>query len=365
VLMEGVVDEAEVQRVLTRLVEDLRRPFRVGDGQVGVSASVGVRLGDPRDLVESLVGDADVAMYVAKAQGKNQLVVFEKDMRMEALERIDLRSELHSAIENGDLVVHYQPVVELSTGQVSGFEALVRWEHPVRGTVPPDRFISIAEETGLVVPLGRWVLREACRQLAEWQAAGLVNDRLRMSVNLSAYELLTPGVTEDVLLVLRETGIRPEQLTLEVTETALMGEPERAGEVLSAFAELGVAVAIDDFGTGYSSFAYLQRFPVDVIKVDRSFVSRIAEGPEQAALAHAIVKLAQTLRIATVAEGVEELAQAEILRGWGCSHGQGWWWARAMPVDAGAAWLAERRQPDGRVLAIATPGAAPAGAAAR
>jgi EAL domain-containing protein (putative c-di-GMP-specific phosphodiesterase class I) len=238
---------------------------------------------------------------------------------------------------------------------VSGFEALVRWQHATRGTVAPDHFVPLAEQTGLIVPLGRWVLREACRQLAAWQAGGLVHDGVRMSVNLSAHQLLAAGIADQVVDILDETGLQPHQLELEVTETALMVEPERAGEVLSAFTDLGVSVAIDDFGTGYSSFAYLQRFPVDVIKVDRSFISRVVDGPEQAALAHAIVKLAQTLRIQTVAEGVEEPAQVDILRTWGCSRGQGWLWSRSMSAAASEAWLAAQAREDGRILTLMAP----------
>jgi diguanylate cyclase (GGDEF)-like protein/PAS domain S-box-containing protein len=352
VLMEGAIDQTEIEVTLGRLIEELRRPFVVGDRQVSMSASVGVRIAMPRDGAEVLIGDADVAMYVAKAEGKNRLIRFEASMRLAAVERRELRSEFQEALDGDQFRVEYQPIVALDTGEVTAFEALVRWQHPVRGTLGPNRFIPLAEQTGLVVPLGLWVLRVACGQLAAWQAAGLVHDAVRMSVNLSAHQLVVPRIIEDVVAALDETGLQPHHLTLEVTETALMGECERAGEVLSAFTRLGIAVAIDDFGTGYSSFAYLQRFPVNLLKIDRSFVAGITEGPEQAALAHAIIKLAQTLNFPTVAEGVEDQGQLDLLRGWGCSHGQGWHWARPMAADGGAAWLRERREEGGRSPAL-------------
>ncbi|MBW3659153.1 MAG: EAL domain-containing protein, partial [Actinobacteria bacterium] len=292
VLMEDVSDEVEVTVVLSRVVEAIRRPFLVGEQEVSVSASVGVRIGDTRDDADGLVGDADVAMYVAKGDGKNKLVRFQDGMRMAALDRLRVRSELQTAIEDGQLLMHYQPIVDLASGDVAAFEALVRWEHPTRGLVPPDEFIPVAEDTGLILPLGRWVLRESCRQLAAWRREGVVGEGTRVCVNLSAHQLLAPTIFVDVTEALDDAGLSASQLCLEVTETALVGEPERAGAVLTALSEMGIEVAIDDFGTGYSSFAYLQRFPVQVIKVDRSFVSRVAEGPEQAALAHAIVKLA-------------------------------------------------------------------------
>ncbi|MBW3648703.1 MAG: EAL domain-containing protein, partial [Actinobacteria bacterium] len=332
VLMEDATGD-DIDVVLSRIADALAQPFDVGEHHVAISASIGLRHGHANESADTLVGDADVAMYVAKAQGKNQLVHFQDGMRLAALQRLELKSELQAAIDNDQLVLHYQPIIELKTGQTHGFEALVRWDHPTRGLVPPDVFIPVAEDTGLIVPLGRWVLLQACTQLAAWQTAGLTHQEMRISVNLSPHQLLDPELVDHVIAVIDQTGIRPQQLELEVTETALMGEPERAGEILTALSSLGIVVAIDDFGTGYSSFAYLQRFPVDVIKVDRSFVSRITDGPEQAALAHAIIKLAQTLNMATVAEGVEEPAQEDVLNSWGCTHGQGWRWARAMPTE--------------------------------
>jgi diguanylate cyclase (GGDEF)-like protein/PAS domain S-box-containing protein len=339
-LLEGFVDPAEAEAAVARALTVLREPVVLCGEELSVSASVGIRTGGGDECAEDLLGDADVAMYVAKAGGKDGVASFQSTMRRAAVERRALHAQLAGAIERDELLLHFQPILDLRRGVPIGLEALVRWIHPEQGLIPPDRFIPLAEETGLIVGIGRWVLREACRQLAVWRTDGRVADDLHISVNLSARQLLDVDLVAEVTAALADTGTPPCHLVLEVTETALMEEPERAGEALTALSAIGVQVAIDDFGTGYSSFAYLQRFPVDVLKVDRSFVQAATSGDDQASLAQAIVALATTLGIETVAEGVEEEIHRDLLASWGCGFGQGWLWAPALPAAEVPGWLA-------------------------
>ena len=333
-VIESLSSQAEALVVTDRILDALRQPLQLHSCEVPTSASVGLAVW-AGETPEELIRNADTAMYVAKRAGKNRTAVFEPSMLAYGLNRLELRSELDAAVRNGEFVLHYQPIMILDTGEVAGFEALVRWNHPTRGLIAPMDFIPLAEETGLIVPLGRWILDEACAQISAWQE---VSDAvIGLSVNLSAVQLRSSDIVNDVALALSVTGLDPSRLTLEVTETALVGDPEAVAGVLRSLKTLGVRLAIDDFGTGYSSFTHLQLLPVDVIKVDRSFVSVVADGPEQAALAEAIVSIAHALGLETVAEGVESAAHADILQTWGCSYAQGWLWHPALSAaDASA-----------------------------
>jgi diguanylate cyclase len=323
--------DLEEARVLAeRVLATLGAPFPLVGGQVTVRASVGIAVDERPGLDEAqLLRNADIAMYVAKDRGKGTYEVFQGSMLRSVRDRHDVTAALEGAIERHELVVHYQPIVDLHDGRVAGAEALVRWPRPDRGLVPPADFIPLAEETGLVVELDRFVLRQACRQVAGWNAdAG----RLLLHVNLSAHHLLRADLATSVAAALRDSGLAPECLALEITESVLMHDLETAIVRLHELKRLGVHLAIDDFGTGYSSLAYLRQMPIDAVKIDKSFVDGVAGGPEESAVARAIIALATTLHLDTVAEGVELPEQASALAELGCHLAQGYHFSRPVPA---------------------------------
>jgi diguanylate cyclase (GGDEF)-like protein/PAS domain S-box-containing protein len=321
----------EVTALAQRLLDAMGAPFVVDGRELHISASAGLVFVDSPDVsAESLLRDADVAMYRAKEHGAGRYEVFDAGLRAKVVHRLAIESELRHAVQRDELRLHLQPVVDLHRLELTGFEALVRWEHPERGLVAPGEFIAIAEETGLIVPIGTWVLREAARHLYALQARA--GRPLRMAVNLSARQL-SPGLVAEVRAALGDAGIAPSRLTLEVTETLLVDGPG-ALEVLTALRGLGVAIAIDDFGTGWSSLGALQRYPVDILKLDRSLVAPAAASPSAAALARAVVEMAQALGLDVVAEGIEDEAQLTTMQALGCPHGQGYVFAPPMPLDA-------------------------------
>jgi len=271
-------------------------------------------------------------MYLAKDRGQSGIVVYESRVHTEALERLALRADLQRALTRSELVLHYQPIIDLRTVAVKGFEALVRWEHPTRGLMSPALFIPMAEETGLILPLGAWVLRAACEAAADMQRPGCTPT---MSVNVSAQQLSQPGFVDSVLAALTDTGLPSDRLTLEITETVILRDLDTVAPRLAALREVGVKVAIDDFGTGYSSLAYLSSLPVDVLKVDKSFIDKVTTDKQAASLAEAIIALSHKMHFTTVAEGVEQPEQAAWLRKARCTYGQGYLWSR--PVDLAAA----------------------------
>jgi diguanylate cyclase (GGDEF)-like protein/PAS domain S-box-containing protein len=343
-LLEGLADGDEAARAARRIAAALAPAFAVDGQELFVTASVGVALNTPdHDGAEALLRDADIAMYRAKRAGRARWALFDPSMNGAAA-RLALETDLHRAVGPGrcaEFVLHYQPLIALATGRIAGVEALLRWRHPVRGLVPPGDFIPLAEETGLILPLGRWALGAACRQLRAWQLR-TGDHALTVGVNLSASEFLQPDLAAAVAGVLAETGLPPATLTLEITESVLMAEVARSRAALDALRALGVRLAIDDFGTGYSSLAYLQRFRVDTLKIDRAFVTGVDGHPEGAAIVRAIVTLAHALGLGVTAEGVETAAEAAYLRGLGCAQGQGYHFARPLPPEALAARLAER-----------------------
>jgi diguanylate cyclase (GGDEF)-like protein/PAS domain S-box-containing protein len=328
-------DDAErAAGLAARAIDALGAPFLLEGKDVRVGVSVGIAMGPGE--ASALLRDADTALNAAKARGKQRFAFFEPAMQEAALTRLALRAELQRALERDELLLHFQPTLELASGRMAGVEALVRWQHPERGLVAPGEFIPLAEETGLIVPLGRWVLREACRQIRAWPEPGTP---LRLGVNVSARQLVDPGFLGDVAGALDGSGLDPRQLVLEVTETVLAHNTELAVERLAALRARGILIALDDFGTGYSSLVYLQQFPLDVLKIDRCFVAEVDQGPRSATFAKVIVDLAAALGLRTVAEGIEREGQARVLRDLGCVVGQGFHFGRPMEPQAIAALL--------------------------
>ena len=334
------VDQDQAVSVADRVIAALERPFDLSQRPMRIGATIGIALSSP-DLptATDMLRAADIAMYAAKDAGKGRFRVFEPAMQLATAERLQLSVDLRGAVERDEFVLHYQPTVSLPSGTITGVEALVRWAHPVRGLVPPLDFIPLAERTGLIIPLGEWVLREACRQAQAWRKARPDRAPLMMSVNLSGVQLRHPGLVATVSLALEDSGLPPELLILEITESVLAHETEDVIRRLRQLKGLGVSLAIDDFGTGYSSLSYLRQFPIDMVKIDKTFIDGIATGTDEAALARAIVKLAHSLKIKTVAEGVELEDQATGLSRMGSDQAQGFYFARPMDAQAATAHL--------------------------
>ena len=334
-LCEDIAGYDEAAAIAARVLGAFEKPFHVQGADMTLSASVGVAIGAIDGAApELLLRDADVAMYRAKERGRDRYEVFEESMLADASERLSVEHDLRRAISQGQLRLYYQPIVHLDTGAIAGFEALVRWQHPVRGLLPPSEFIPPAEESGLIVALGRHVLAEACLQAATWKDTHASGERLRVSVNVSAKQLAQPGWSDEVAQVLAESGLAPRQLVLEITESVLMDDTDTTAIRLEELRRLGVRVAIDDFGTGYSSLGYLRRLPVDILKIDKSFIDGVAEGPHESALARAVVKLASTLRLEAVAEGINSRKQLLQLRRLRCPYGQGFYFSRPQAAAA-------------------------------
>jgi diguanylate cyclase (GGDEF)-like protein/PAS domain S-box-containing protein len=320
----------EAVSVAGRIEGLLAQPFVVNGVEVFLTASIGVILASGRGEPDELVRDAQAAMRRAKERGGDRFEMFDDEIRSQALVRVQTGHELRQAIQGDELCLHFQPEIDLRTGKCTGVEALVRWQHPTRGLLAPIHFIPIAEESGLIVPLGRWVLQAACRQAAAWRAAG--DGPLSVSVNLSAREIAQPDLVGRVSEALDQSGLDPSGLRLEITETSIMDDPEGAAEVLASLRDLGVRLDIDDFGTGYSSLLYLRRFAVDYLKIDRSFVAGIGENQQDDAIVASVIDLAHAFELGVVAEGVETRAQADWLQRMGCDLGQGFLWARPVPA---------------------------------
>jgi len=316
--------------VAYRIVDALGEPFSIGGREVMIHASVGIEFAEAQGTrTDELLRNADVAMYVAKGKGKARYQLFEPSMHTAALRRLEIKADLRRAVEKDEFVLHYQPIVSLNGGALLGMEALVRWNHPERGLLPPLDFISVAEQSGLITPLGRWVLREACRQATKWP---LSNPSISLSVNVSTTQFQQPGLVEDVANALWDSGLDPSILTLEITESVLVHDTDAVIEKLHRLKDFGVKVAIDDFGTGYSSLGYLKRFPIDILKIDKSFIDGVGNGAEEAAIAQAIIKLGESLGLEVVAEGIELPEQIDALQLLRCERGQGFFFSA--PVDA-------------------------------
>ncbi|MGH2701097.1 MAG: putative bifunctional diguanylate cyclase/phosphodiesterase [Actinomycetota bacterium] len=343
VLLEDTYQEQELAEIADRTLKSLHGAIVIDDKEVFISASMGIAVLDAEEAMTSaadeILRNADVAMYMAKREGKGRYCVFEPEMHASVVHRLELKGALQRALERGELELYYQPIMTLDPRRVTGFEALARWHHPERGPIPPVEFIPVAEETGLINQLGRWVLNQACRHARFLQDMFPAHPPLTMSVNLSVKQLQGPTLVEDVAVALEESGLEPSSLTLEITESVLVTDTDATIVKLHALKELGIKLAVDDFGTGYSSLSYLSRFPVDALKIDRSFVTGIDNDVESSALAAAIVKIGETLKLHTIAEGIEMEGQLACLQNLGCALGQGFLFAPPMDLDKAVEYL--------------------------
>jgi diguanylate cyclase (GGDEF)-like protein len=335
VLLDDIKHVEDATRVADRIQAELHAPFNLGGQEIYASASIGIACSNTGySRPEDVLRDADTAMYRAKARGRARHALFDTAMHAHVVRQLQMEADLRRAVERGEMRVHYQPIVALDTGRIHGVEALARWTHSERGPVPPSDFIGLAEETGLIGAIGRWVLREACEQVKGWQDKLGSAGGCMLSVNLSSKQLSQPDLAQQISQVLAETGLSGEHLQLEITESAILDHPESAKVTLVRLKELGLKLSIDDFGTGYSSLAYLQRFPIDTLKIDRSFIQHLgidkAIDGDDARIARTIVMIGRNLGKHVIAEGVETAEQLALLRGIGCDYAQGHFFARAL-----------------------------------
>ncbi len=325
--LENVIKLSQV------LLSSLNKPFLLQGNSIHITVSIGITINNlnaPHGI-DQLLQQAHIALYHAKQQGRSQYQFYSPEINAQLQERLTLENELRGALERREMLVYYQPLIDLSSGQITAMEALVRWQHPTLGLVSPVKFIPIAEANGVIVPIGEWVLRTACAQTRTWQLAGFTP--IRISVNLSSRQFEQPYLVEIVSQILEETGLQASDLELEVTESFLMADIERSVKILKQLRELGICLALDDFGTGYSSLNYLKRFPVHMLKIDRSFVQDVMSNPDSAAVTDAIIALAKSLRLKITAEGVETQEQLEYLQMRGCDEGQGFYFSCPVPAD--------------------------------
>ncbi|MFI5210234.1 MAG: putative bifunctional diguanylate cyclase/phosphodiesterase, partial [Gemmatimonadales bacterium] len=341
ILIEDVPTSDGHTVLVDRITSAMRKPFQVSGNEVHVTASVGIAVAGDDDTADDLLRNADVAMYSAKRRGKGRSATYEAQMVSDSRQRLEMEAALRGAIEHDELVLHYQPIFFLQSGRICGVEALVRWDHPRYGHLLPQHFIPLAEETGLIVKLGGWVLHQACRQVQQWREA-YPADRLTVSVNISGRQLQEPELVGEAKAALADTGVDPDALVLEITESVLMQQTGSVLEQLQDMKALGVQLAIDDFGTGYSSLSYLQRFPIDILKIAKPFIDDVGAGIEKSALARAIIGLGDTLKLRTIAEGIEVAEQRAALIALGCELGQGYFFAPPLPSSGIDRMLAEQ-----------------------
>jgi len=341
VLLDHIKDPNDAKRAADRMMKALALPFILVGKEVFTSVSIGIALSNSSyEQPEDILRDADTAMYRAKSLGKARYEVFDADMRASVMARLQLETDLRHALEREEFRNFYQPIVKLVSGEIVGFEALLRWQHPTRGLLGPEEFIPVAEETGLIRELGWWNLREACRQISDWRAAVDTQSHLTISVNLSAKQFLQPNLVADIKKLLRELALPPDALKLEITESTVMADPSAAVEMLQQIKSLGIRLAIDDFGTGYSSLSYLHRFPLDTLKIDRSFISGMGDDGEGMEIARTILPMANNLRLDVVAEGVETIQQFAMLKKLQCKFGQGFYFSKPLSAEGIATLLA-------------------------
>lgn len=332
ILLEGIRHPEDAAGVAGRILEHLEPPFLVANHPVFVSVSIGIAMGDSAKTGEDLLRNADAAMYSAKTKGKARYEVFNEGMRDRAVARLELETDLRKALDEEQFVVYYQPEVVLRTGKTIGYEALIRWQHPQRGLIQPGEFIQTAEDTGLIIPIGRWILNHACRQMAEWHKILPPDSRPTISVNMSVKQLADPRFVEDVARALSESGLNPPSLRLELTESSIMENKDRTLSVLRSLKELNVGLELDDFGTGYSSLSYLHELPFDAVKIDRSFINGIPARKGSTKMVETILGMARSLKLEVVAEGVETNEQRNQLIALGCPFAQGFLYSK--PIDA-------------------------------
>ncbi|MGB3535814.1 MAG: EAL domain-containing protein [Microcoleaceae cyanobacterium] len=333
-LLPQVRGAKEAVQTAEKILGILSQPFKLNQYEVFINASIGIALSclDHKDS-EHLLRDADTALYQAKANGRGCYHIFDRTLHLAVVNALELESELHRAVDQQQLVVHYQPILSLTTGTIEGFEALVRWYHPTRGLISPESFIPIAEETGLMTQISHWVLKQACHQLRVWQQQGELHDSVFVSVNLSTQQFAQLDLVEQIEQVLKETHIHPRCLKLEITENAIMDNPTTAAEILQQLQQRQIQLGIDDFGTGYSSLSYLHSFPVDTLKIDRSFIEHLDGTPENVKLVSVILGIAQTMNMSVIAEGIETQQQLVQLRSLDCNLGQGYYFSEPLPPE--------------------------------
>ncbi|NOS79203.1 MAG: EAL domain-containing protein, partial [Nitrospira sp.] len=332
VLLTHLASAQSAAKVTQRILESLNAPYHIDGRQVVVTASIGIALlGQDGDDVDTLLRNADAAVHAAQEKGRNTYQFYSQSMNVALAERLSLESDLRQALERSEFVLHYQPQVDIRRWEIVGVEALIRWQHPVRGMVSPMTFIPLAEEVGLIDQIGQWVLRTACAQQVAWGAYGL--GEVSIAVNLSGVQFQQADLVESIRTIVRETGANPARLELELTESTAMHDAENAVLIFRQLKTMGFSLSIDDFGTGYSSLAYLKRFPIDTIKIDRAFVKDLASESEQAAIAMAIIAMAHGLKLRVLAEGVETQPQLDILRDQGCDAIQGYFFSHPLPAD--------------------------------
>lgn len=351
VLLDDIKDPTDAIRAAERIQNVVAAPYKLESHELYISASVGIALSTtPRETADDLLRDADIAMYRAKSLGKARVEIFDTAMHMSAVNRLNLETDLRKAIERKEFRLFYQPIVSLQSGRIAGFEALLRWQHPTTGLVEPTEFITVAEETGLIVPIGKWALREACEQLRLWQCLYSSGLRLTMSVNVSAKQFTQPDLFEEIGAVLHETGIQPSTLELEITESVAMEDAEKTSDILSRLKSFGVRLAIDDFGTGYSSLNYLRRLPFDTLKIDRSFILNIGNDSDNCEILKVIVMLARNLALDVVAEGLETAEQVRHLQSLNCEFGQGYIFSKPKDEESIGRFLADQREVTGNLV---------------
>jgi len=334
ILLDDLKEPGDAKRAAERLMDALATPFILNGKEVFTSVSIGIALGNAAyEKPEDILRDADTAMYRAKSLGKARYEVFDADMRASVMARLQLETDLRHAVEREEFRNFYQPIVSLDSGRIVGFEALLRWQHPKRGLLGPEEFIFVAEETGMIRELGWWSLRQACRQMRQWRERSEAAADLSVSVNLSVKQLLQPNLVVDIKKLLAEEGLPADVLRLEITESAVMADPASATELLQQMKELGIRLAIDDFGTGYSSLSYLHRFPLDTLKIDRSFINNAAADGEGMEIARTIMPMAKNLRLDVVAEGVETVEQVALLKRLQCRYAQGYYFSKPLAPD--------------------------------
>lgn len=352
ILLEDVKDVSDAVRVAERIQAELRLPFDLGGQEVFTAASIGIALSTrDYDKPEALLRDADIAMYRAKALGKARYEVFNLGMHTRAMALLQLETDLRLAIERGEFQIHYQPIVSLKTGTITGFEALLRWQHPVRGFISPAEFIPVAEETGLIIPIGNWVLREACYQICAWQARFPANPPLTVSVNISGKQFSQPDLIEQIRQILQETNLAPQSLRLEITESVLMENTESAVSMLLQLKAMNIQLYMDDFGTGYSSLSYLHRFPIDTLKIDRSFISTTNLDGRNSGIVQTIIMLAHNLGMDVIAEGIETQLQLAFLKTLGCEYGQGYFFSKPVVAEVAEVLIAKQGVFEGSAFA--------------
>jgi diguanylate cyclase (GGDEF)-like protein len=342
ILLDRLTSPNDATLAMERVMALLRQPIQLPGAQIEFQPHIGIAVTiGAEETAENLLRNAAVAMHQARRY-EGSYALFDPEMHASAIRRIEVESELRTALDEKQFVMYYQPTIDLQTGRLTGVEALVRWNHPRRGIVAPMEFIPLAEESGLIIPLGQWAIQESCRQIRIWQKEIPANEPIALNVNLSARQLRHPNIVRDIADALDDSGLLPSRLILEITESVLMVDTSATISRLVQLKSLGVRLAIDDFGTGYSSFAYLRRFPVDIIKIDKSFVDGVATEPTASALVDAMIRIGKTLQLETVAEGVELVEQADRLRTLKCDIGQGYLFSRPLPSDAISAFLQER-----------------------